>query len=138
RIDIRKVEPIKDGGTIIGNRTRAKIVKNKMAPPFKAAEFDIIFGEGISREGSILDVAVDLDIIKKGGSWYSYEGERLGQGRDKVKEYMKANPDFTNMLYDMIMAKVKENRDVYDDVLSLKVSGQDDEQPADEQTADEQ
>ena len=125
RIDIRKVEAIKDGGTIIGNRTRAKIVKNKMAPPFKEAEFDIIFGEGISKEGSILDVAVDMDIVKKGGAWYSYEGERLGQGRDKVKEYMKANPDFTAMLYDLIMAKVKDNQDVYDDVLSVDVAGQD-------------
>ncbi len=118
------MEAIKDGGTIIGNRTRAKIVKNKMAPPFKEAEFDIIFGEGISREGSILDVAVEMDIVKKGGAWYSYEGERLGQGRDKVKEYMKANPEFTNMLYDMIMARVKENQDTYGDVLSVKVGNE--------------
>lgn len=132
RIDIRKIEAIKDGGTIIGNRTRAKIVKNKMAPPFKEAEFDIIFGEGISREGSILDVAAEMDIVKKGGAWYSYEGERLGQGRDKVKEYMKANPEFTNMLYDMIMARVKENQDTYGDVLSVTVGNEgpagDDEQ----------
>ena len=108
RIDIRKIEAIKDGASIIGNRTRAKIVKNKMAPPFKEAEFDIMFGEGISKEGNILDAAVDFDIVKKGGAWYSYEGERLGQGRDKVKEYMKENPDFTQMLYDMIMNKIKE------------------------------
>ena len=110
RIDIRRVEAIKDGANIIGNRTRAKIVKNKMAPPFKEAEFDIMFGEGISKEGNILDAAVEFDIVKKGGAWYSYEGERLGQGRDKVKEYMKANPEFTQMLYDMIMAKVKEQK----------------------------
>ncbi len=111
RIEVRRVEAIKDGSSIIGNRTRAKVVKNKMAPPFKEAEFDIMFGEGISKEGNILDAAVDFDIVKKGGAWYSYEGERLGQGRDKVKEYMKANPEFTQMLYDMIMTKIKEKKE---------------------------
>ena len=110
RIDIRRVEAIKDGANIIGNRTRAKVVKNKMAPPFKEAEFDIMFGEGISREGSILDVATDFGIITKGGAWYSYNGERLGQGRDKVKIYMKENPDFTQMIYDMIIDKIKEEK----------------------------
>jgi recombination protein RecA len=110
RIDIRRVEAIKDGSNIIGNRTRAKVVKNKMAPPFKEAEFDIMFGEGISREGSILDVATDFGIITKGGAWYSYNGERLGQGRDKVKIYMKENPDFTQMIYDMIIEKIKEQK----------------------------
>ena len=111
RIEVRRIEAIKDGSNIIGNRTRAKVVKNKMAPPFKEAEFDIMFGEGISKEGNILDVAVDFDIVKKGGSWYSYEGERLGQGRDKVKEYMKANPEFTQMLYNMIMEKIKDEKE---------------------------
>ncbi len=110
RIDIRRVEAIKDGANIIGNRTRAKVVKNKMAPPFKEAEFDIMFGEGISREGSILDVATDFGIITKGGAWYSYNGERLGQGRDKVKIYMKENPEFTQMIYDMIIEKIKEEK----------------------------
>lgn len=94
RMDIRRIETLKKGTDMIGNRTRAKIVKNKMAPPFKTAEFDIMYGEGISREGDILDVAVELDIIKKSGSWFSYGEERLGQGRDKVKEYMKENPEF--------------------------------------------
>lgn len=108
RIDIRRIESIKDGSNIIGNRTRAKVVKNKMAPPFKEAEFDIMFGEGISKEGGILDAAADFDIIKKGGSWYSYNGERLGQGRDKVKIYMKEHPEFTQMIYDMVIAKMKE------------------------------
>jgi recombination protein RecA len=122
RIDIRKIEAIKDGASIIGNRTRAKIVKNKMAPPFKEAEFDIMFGEGISKEGNILDAAVDFDIVKKGGAWYSYEGERLGQGRDKVKEYMKANPDFTQMLYDMIMNKIKEAKNASDKKTQLDES----------------
>ncbi len=110
RIDIRKGEAIKDGSQIIGNRTKAKIVKNKMAPPFKEAEFDIMFGEGISREGDILDIAVNYDIVNKGGSWYSYQGERLGQGRDRVKEFMIEHPEFTQELYDKIMERVKEDR----------------------------
>ena len=109
RMEIRKVEALKDGSQIIGHRTRAKIVKNKMAPPFKEAEFDIMFGEGISREGDILDVAVAYDIVNKGGAWYSYEGERLGQGRDRVKEFMLEHPEFTQELYDKIMAKVKQD-----------------------------
>ena len=110
RIEIRRIEAIKDGSEIIGNRTRAKVVKNKMAPPFKEAEFDIMFGEGISKEGNILDAAVEFGIVTKGGSWYSYGGERLGQGRYKVKEYMKENPGFTQMLYDMIMDKIAQER----------------------------
>lgn len=105
RMDIRRVESIKRGGELIGNRTRAKIVKNKMAPPFKSAEFDIMYGEGISREGDLLDVAVEMEIIKKSGSWFSYGDDRLGQGRDKVKEYMKANPDFTDMIEQTIREK---------------------------------
>ncbi len=94
RIEVRRGEPIKDGTSIIGNRTRVKVVKNKMAPPFKDAEFDIMYGEGISKEGCVLDMAVEYDIIQKSGSWFSYNGNRLGQGRDKVKEYMKEHPDF--------------------------------------------
>lgn len=110
RIDIRRVEGIKDGSNIVGNRTRAKIVKNKLAPPFKEAEFDIIFGEGISKEGDILDNAVAYDIIKKGGAWYSYNGEHIGQGRDKAKDYMKKNPEFTNMIYDMVIEKINAEK----------------------------
>jgi len=98
RIEVRRQEAIKNGTEIIGNRTRAKIVKNKVAPPFKEAEFDIMYGEGISSVGNILDVAVDLDIIKKSGAWFSYNGEKLGQGRDNVKKYMKENAEFAEMI----------------------------------------
>ncbi len=110
RIDIRKIEAIKDGSSVIGNRTRAKVVKNKVAPPFKEAEFDIMFGEGISREGSIIDIAADMDVVQKGGSWYSYEGERIGQGRDKVKEFLKEHPEITDEIYAKIMQKVNEEK----------------------------
>lgn len=106
RMDIRRIETLKKGTEMIGNRTRAKIVKNKMAPPFKTAEFDIMYGEGISKEGDLLDVAVEMEIIKKSGSWFSYGEERLGQGRDKVKEYMKENPEFAKEVEDKIRDKI--------------------------------
>lgn len=93
RLEVRKVETLKEAGEPVGNRTRVKVVKNKVAPPFKEAEFDIIYGEGISREGSILDVAVQLDIIKKSGAWFSYNDQRLGQGRENVKKFLKENPE---------------------------------------------
>ena len=108
RIDIRRIESIKDGSEVIGNRTRAKVVKNKLAPPFKEAEFDIMFGEGISKEGNILDAAVEYGVVQKGGAWYSYNGEHIGQGRDKTKDYMRSNPEFTESLYSQIMDKIKE------------------------------
>ena len=110
RIDVRRIEAIKVAGEIVGNRTRAKVVKNKVAPPFKEAEFDIMFGEGISKEGNILDLAVEYDIIKKGGAWYSYEGERIGQGRDKAKDFLKEHPDFAQSVYNMIMDKVNAEK----------------------------
>jgi recombination protein RecA len=93
RLDIRRVESIKDGAEIVGSRTRVKVVKNKCAPPFRSAEFDIMYGQGISREGSILDVAVDLGIVKKSGAWYTYEGEQLGQGRENAKQFLRASPE---------------------------------------------
>ncbi len=93
RLDIRRVESIKDGADVIGNRARVKVVKNKVSAPFRQAEFDIMFGKGISREGSLLDVGVDLGIIKKSGAWFTYEGEQLGQGRENVKKFLGENPD---------------------------------------------
>jgi len=92
RIDIRRIEAIKDGTDVVGNRTRAKVVKNKVASPFKQAEFDIMYGKGISKEGSLLDVGVELGLIKKAGAWFTYEGEQLGQGRENVKNFMLENP----------------------------------------------
>ena len=105
RMDIRKVENIKVDGEIIGNRARVKVVKNKVAPPFREAEFDILYGKGISKEGNILDIAVNLDIIEKSGSWFSYKGERIGQGRENVKKYLTDNPK----VMDEIEAKIREN-----------------------------
>ena len=93
RLDIRKIENIKQDGEVKGNRVRVKVIKNKVAPPFREAEFDIVYGEGISRAGNILDMAVNMDIIEKSGSWFSYDGNRIGQGRENVKNYLKQNPD---------------------------------------------
>ena len=103
RIDIRRIGAIKDGDQVIGNRTRVKIVKNKVAPPFRMAEFDLIYGEGVSREGDLLDLAVDRRIVEKSGTWFSYDGERLGQGREKVKLFLKQNSE----IFDTIDARVR-------------------------------
>ena len=104
RLDIRRIGAIKDGQDVVGNRTRVKVVKNKMAPPFKEAEFDIMYGEGISRSGDLLDVGVSAGIIDKSGSWYSYNGERIGQGRENVKKFFQDNPD----LLETVDVKVRE------------------------------
>ncbi|HZK87322.1 MAG TPA: DNA recombination/repair protein RecA, partial [Syntrophomonas sp.] len=106
RLEVRKGEAIKMGNELIGNRTKVKVVKNKVAPPFKSVEFDIMYGTGISREGDLLDVASDQNIIQKSGSWYSYEGERMGQGRENAKEYLKNNPEIYNSLQKLIREKV--------------------------------
>jgi len=105
RLDVRRIETLKQGSNIIGNRTRVKVVKNKVAPPFKEAEFDIIYGEGISKEGSLLDVAANLDIINKSGAWYSYNNQRIGQGRENAKQFLKENKDIAKE----IEGKVREN-----------------------------
>jgi recombination protein RecA len=93
RVDIRRIAALKDGETVIGNRTKVKVVKNKMAPPFREAEFDIVYGEGISKEGDLIDLGVAQNIVEKSGAWYSYKGERIGQGRDNAKQFLKDNPD---------------------------------------------
>ena len=105
RLDIRKIENIKQDGEVTGNRVRVKIVKNKVAPPFREAEFDIVYGKGISKEGNVLDLAVSLDIIEKSGSWFSYNGERIGQGRENVKKYLADNPK----ILEEVEKKVREN-----------------------------
>ena len=105
RIEVRRGEAIKDGTDTVGNRTRCKVVKNKVAPPFKEAEFDIMYGTGISHEGELLDMAVDMKIINKSGSWFSYKGERLGQGRDNIKVYLKQNPEVCDEVEKLVMEK---------------------------------
>ena len=112
RLDVRKNgDSLKQGTEFIGNHTKVKVVKNKVAPPFKTCEFDIMFGEGVSREGCVIDMAVDFDIMHKSGSWYSYNGERLGQGRDKIKEIVKANRALYDELSEKVLAKIKEQNE---------------------------
>jgi recombination protein RecA len=103
RLDIRRIESLKDGAEVVGNRTRVKVVKNKVSPPFRQAEFDIMYGQGISREGSLIDMSVDLGIVKKSGAWFTYEGEQLGQGREKAKEYLKQNPEVMMEISDKVL-----------------------------------
>jgi recombination protein RecA len=95
-MDVRRIETLKDGQDAVGNRTRVKVVKNKMAPPFKQAEFDIIYGTGISREGSLIDMGVDVGAVKKSGAWYTYEGDQLGQGKENSRNFLIDNPDLAN------------------------------------------
>jgi len=111
RLDIRRTGAIKKGDEVIGSETRVKIVKNKVAPPFKQAEFDILYGEGISREGEILELGSDLKIVEKAGAWYSYKGEKIGQGKDNSREYLKENPEVANEIDALIRANAKGNLD---------------------------
>jgi len=111
RLDIRRIESIKDAAEVVGNRTRVKVVKNKVAPPFRQAEFDIMYGKGISREGSLLDVGVDLGIIKKAGAWFTYEGEQLGQGRENAKTFLSENAEIMMEISERILTQVGINRD---------------------------
>ncbi len=128
RLDIRRVETIKDGAEMIGNRTRVKVVKNKVSPPFKQAEFDIMYGHGISREGSMLDVGVELGIINKAGAWFTYEGEQLGQGRENVKQFFKDNVDMMVEIMEKIrvQAGIGEGNELGVDLDAEAVGGPDD------------
>jgi recombination protein RecA len=125
RLDIRRIESIKDGGEVIGNRTRVKVVKNKCSPPFKSAEFDIMYGRGISREGSVIDVAVDLGIVKKSGAWYTYEGEQLGQGRENAKQFLLENAELMVELNERVRQQVGMGSGPPD--VSLGTQAEDDE-----------
>lgn len=107
RLDVRRIDGIKQNGSIIGNRTRVKVVKNKVAPPFRQTEFDIMFGRGISKEGDILDLAAEMDIVNKSGAWYSYNGEKIGQGRENAKAYLEQNPSVDDEISNLIRQKVK-------------------------------
>jgi recombination protein RecA len=106
RLDIRRIESLKDGTDVVGNRTRVKVVKNKVAPPFKQAEFDILYGQGISREGSLLDLGVDQGFVRKAGAWFTYESDQLGQGRENARNFLRDNPDLANELEKKIMEKM--------------------------------
>ncbi|MCK2240207.1 MULTISPECIES: recombinase RecA [unclassified Crossiella] len=106
RLDVRRIETLKDSGDAVGNRTRVKVVKNKVAPPFKQAEFDIIYGIGISREGSLIDVGVEQGIVRKSGAWYTYEGDQLGQGKENARKFMRENPDVANEIEKRIKEKM--------------------------------
>jgi recombination protein RecA len=111
RLDIRRIESIKDGVEVVGNRTRVKVVKNKVAPPFKQAEFDIMYGKGISREGSLLDIGVELGIVSKSGAWYTYEGEQLGQGKENAKSFIAENPELMFEIDERIRRQVGVTHD---------------------------
>ena len=106
RLDVRRIETLKDGTEMVGNRTRIKVAKNKMAPPFKLAEFDILYGQGISREGGLIDVGVDVGLVRKAGAWYTYEGDQLGQGKENARSFLKDNPDLANELEKRIKEKL--------------------------------
>lgn len=123
RLDVRRVETIKQGNDMIGNRTRIKVVKNKVAPPFKQADIDIMYGEGISKEGSIVDIATEMDIVNKSGAWYSYNNERLGQGRENAKQFLKENPQIANE----IEQKIRESSNLT--TVPTSSSLDDDEEP---------
>ena len=127
RLDIRRIESIKDGVEIVGNRTRVKVVKNKVAPPFRQAEFDIMYGEGISREGSVLDLAVEHEIIKKSGAWYTYDGEQMGQGRENAKKFLKDNPEImvevTDRVCTLLLPSAEEKQAAIDAAAAEEAKG---------------
>ncbi len=124
RLDVRRIESLKQGGEVIGNRARVKVVKNKVAPPFKEAEFDIMFGKGISREGDLLDLAANLDLISKSGAWYAYNGEKIGQGRENAKQYLAGHPQ----VMEEVEAKIRDHYFAKDQEDPKEEEGQDSDQ----------
>ncbi len=106
RLDVRRIETLKDGGEAVGNRTRVKVVKNKMSAPFKQAEFDIVYGQGISREGSLIDVGVEQGLVRKSGAWFTYEGDQLGQGKENARAFLRDNPDLANEIEKRLLEKL--------------------------------
>jgi recombination protein RecA len=106
RLDVRRIESLNDGPEAVGNRTRAKVVKNKLAPPFRSAELDVIYGQGISKEGSLLDVGVDVGLIKKSGAWFTYDGDQLGQGRENARNFLRDNPELAREIEEKIKAQL--------------------------------
>jgi recombination protein RecA len=131
RLDIRRIESIKDGVEIVGNRTRVKVVKNKCAPPFRQAEFDIMYGTGISREGSVLDLAVEEDIVKKSGAWYTYDGEQMGQGRENAKKFLQENPEVMVEISDRVWKAVMPEPET-PEAIDLKAEDDDEFSDADD------
>jgi recombination protein RecA len=119
RLDVRRIETLKDGGEPVGNRTRVKVVKNKVAPPFKQAEFDILYGKGISREGSLIDMGVDQGILRKSGAWYTYEGDQLGQGKENARKFLLENPDVANEIEKRIKDKLGIGAKLDEDVTTV-------------------
>jgi recombination protein RecA len=118
RLDVRRIETLKDGTDAVGNRTRVKVVKNKVAPPFKQAEFDIVYGHGISREGSLIDVGVEQGIVRKSGAWYTYDGDQLGQGKENVRTFLRDNPDLADEIEKKIKEKLGVGAVVVDDAMT--------------------
>ena len=106
RLDVRRIESLKDGTDVVGSRTRVKVVKNKVSPPFKQAEFDILYGQGISKEGSLLDVGVDVGLVKKSGAWFTYDGDQLGQGRENARNFLRDNPELAGEIKEKIKAQL--------------------------------
>ncbi|RAV03648.1 recombinase RecA [Paenibacillus sp. YN15] len=132
RLDIRRIESVKQGNDIVGNRTRIKVVKNKVAPPFKQCEIDIMYGEGVSREGSIVDIGTEMDIVQKSGAWFSYNGDRLGQGRENAKQFLKENPS----VRDAIERKIRENSNLITSIPPASNEEEDEEEPEDFEDAE--
>jgi recombination protein RecA len=120
RLDVRKIDNLKDGTDVVGSRVRAKVVKNKLAPPFRQAEFDIIYGKGVSKEGSLIDVGVDIEIIKKSGAWYTYEGDQLGQGKENARQFLMEHPEIASEIERRVREAVGLTSFTDDDVVPIE------------------